>query len=87
MFIIYTIKDKNMQHKPKRPRSSKHRLINELQKESNGLKKLLEKIKKNGGKIGNSAEHSIHSIDDLVQLINNSNIDKIDEIVVYALDN
>lgn len=76
-----------MQPNPKRPRSSKHRLINELQKNSNGLKRLLEKIKRNGGTIGDSANKSIMSIDDLIDLIYNSNIDKIDEIVEYALDN
>lgn len=76
-----------MQPKPKRPRSSKRRLISELEKNSNGLKKLLEKIKKNGGTIGNSANISITNIDDLINLINHSDIDKIDEIVKYALDN
>lgn len=76
-----------MQPNPKRPRSSKHRLVDELQKKSNGLKNLLEKIKKNGGTIGKSANDSITSIDDLIDLIYNSNIDKIDEIVEYALDN
>ena len=76
-----------MQPKPKRPRSSKHRLINELKKNSQGLKILLEKIKKNGGKIGDSADISITSIDELIDLIYNSDINKIDEIVEYALDN
>jgi len=71
---------------PKRPRSSKHRLIRELENNSDGLKKLLKKIIKNGGILKTNAEISIKGIDDLIREIRKSNIDEIDDIIKYALD-
>ena len=75
-----------MKPKPKRLRSSKQRLINELKNNSNGLNKLLKKIINNGGSLGLNAEKSIKSIEDLIAEIKSSNIDEIDDIIKYALD-